>query len=78
VALRARLKRELHALVAARLGDVDLTYRYFCDTAATDMEDTGVAIAAVGALWQAASSTSPCASKWQELRNEQAYRRLTV
>ena len=54
------LSRGLHALVAARLGDVDLAYRYFCDTAATDLADTaggsagGVRIAALGALWQAA------------------------
>jgi trehalose/maltose hydrolase-like predicted phosphorylase len=52
--------RGLHALVAARLGDVDLAYRYFCDTAATDLSDTtgasagGVRIAALGGLWQTA------------------------
>lgn len=54
------LSRGLHALVAARLGDTDLAYRYFCETAAIDLADTtgasagGVRIAALGGLWQAA------------------------
>jgi trehalose/maltose hydrolase-like predicted phosphorylase len=54
------LSRGLHALVAARLGDVDLAKRYFRETAAIDLADTttgsagGVHIAALGGLWQAA------------------------
>jgi trehalose/maltose hydrolase-like predicted phosphorylase len=54
------LSRGLHALVAARLGDVALAERYFRDTAAIDLADTtggsagGVHIAALGGLWQAA------------------------
>jgi trehalose/maltose hydrolase-like predicted phosphorylase len=54
------LSRGLHALVAARLGDVDLAERYFRETAAIDLADTttgsagGVHIAALGGLWQAA------------------------
>ncbi|HSC93665.1 MAG TPA: HAD-IA family hydrolase [Burkholderiales bacterium] len=55
------LSRALHALVAARLGDVDLAYRYFCESAAIDLADTtgssagGVRIAALGGLWQIAA-----------------------
>ena len=54
------LSRGLHALVAARLGDVALAERYFHETAAIDLADTtsgsagGVRIAALGGLWQAA------------------------
>ena len=54
------LSRGMHALVAARLGDMDLAARYFRETAATDLADTSTAvpaaihIAALGGLWQAA------------------------
>ena len=54
------LSRGVHALVAARLGDMQLAQRYFLDTAAIDLEDTtgtgsgGVHMAALGGLWQAA------------------------
>jgi trehalose/maltose hydrolase-like predicted phosphorylase len=54
------LSRGTHALVAARLGEVDLAERYFHETAAIDLEDTtgtgagGVHMAALGGLWQAA------------------------
>src|SRR5262249_11333537 len=54
------LSRAMHALGAAGLGDTDLALRYFRETAATDLEDTGdgsaggVRIAALGGLWQAA------------------------
>jgi trehalose/maltose hydrolase-like predicted phosphorylase len=54
------LSRGLHALVAARVGDVALAERYFRETAAIDLADTtsgsagGVHIAALGGLWQAA------------------------
>ena len=54
------LSRGLHAVVAARLGDVDTAHAYFHATAATDLCETlaasagGVRIAAQGALWQAA------------------------
>jgi trehalose/maltose hydrolase-like predicted phosphorylase len=54
------LSRGLHALVAARLGDIDLAERYFHETADIDLADTtggtagGVHIAALGGLWQAA------------------------
>ena len=54
------LSRGMHALVAARLGEMDLATRYFQETAATDLADTsngsagGVHIAALGGLWQAA------------------------
>jgi trehalose/maltose hydrolase-like predicted phosphorylase len=50
----------MHALVAARLGDVELAQRYFHQAAAIDLENTmgnaadGVHIAALGSLWQAA------------------------
>src|SRR5512144_1197555 len=59
-ATAARISRGLHALVAARLGDVALAERYFHETAAIDLADTasgsagGVHIAALGGLWQAA------------------------
>jgi trehalose/maltose hydrolase-like predicted phosphorylase len=54
------LSRGLHALVAARLGDIELAERYFRETANIDLADTttgsagGVHIAALGGLWQAA------------------------
>jgi trehalose/maltose hydrolase-like predicted phosphorylase len=54
------LSRAMHAIVAARLGEVGLAGRYFRETAATDLEDTtagvagGVRIAALAGLWQAA------------------------
>jgi trehalose/maltose hydrolase-like predicted phosphorylase len=54
------LSRAMHALVAARIGELDLAERYFRETAAIDLEDTtgtedvGVHIAALGGLWQAA------------------------
>jgi trehalose/maltose hydrolase-like predicted phosphorylase len=54
------LSRGLHAVVAARLGKLELAERYFRATAATDLEDSagasagGIRIAALGALWQAA------------------------
>jgi trehalose/maltose hydrolase-like predicted phosphorylase len=53
------LSRGLHAMVAARIGDIELAYRYFRETAAIDMADSlgasagGVRIAALGGLWQA-------------------------
>jgi kojibiose phosphorylase len=54
------LSRSIHALVAARLGDVALAKQQFDETAAIDLQDTtrtgagGVHIAALGGLWQAA------------------------
>jgi trehalose/maltose hydrolase-like predicted phosphorylase len=54
------LSRGLHAVVAARLGKLELAERYFRATAAIDLGDRvgasagGVRIAALGALWQAA------------------------
>jgi trehalose/maltose hydrolase-like predicted phosphorylase/beta-phosphoglucomutase-like phosphatase (HAD superfamily) len=54
------LSRGMHALVAARLGEMQLATRYFEETAATDLHDTangsagGIRIAALGGLWQAA------------------------
>ena len=54
------LSRAMHAIVAARIGDLQIAERYFRETAATDLEDTtagiagGVRIAALGGLWQAA------------------------
>jgi trehalose/maltose hydrolase-like predicted phosphorylase len=54
------LSRGMHALVAARLGEMELAARYFQETAATDLADAsdssagGVHIAALGGLWQAA------------------------
>jgi len=57
---RSSLSRSMHAVVAARLGDVTMAERYFHETAATDLADTrggsagGVRIAALGGLWQTA------------------------
>jgi trehalose/maltose hydrolase-like predicted phosphorylase len=54
------LSPAMHALVAARLGDLDLAARYFQQAAAIDLADTmgnaaaGVHIATLGGLWQAA------------------------
>lgn len=54
------LSPAIHALVAARLGDMELAYRYFNQAAAIDLDDTmgnaadGVHIAALGGLWQVA------------------------
>lgn len=54
------LSRGMHALVAARLGDIPLAAQYFTDTAGTDLDEPvadsggGVRIAAQGALWQVA------------------------
>jgi len=54
------LSRPMHALAAARLGNIDLALRYFQETVATDLADTagvsagGVHIAALGGLWQVA------------------------
>jgi trehalose/maltose hydrolase-like predicted phosphorylase len=54
------LSRGLHALVSARLGDVNLAERYFRETADIDLADTtigsagGIHIAALGGLWQSA------------------------
>jgi trehalose/maltose hydrolase-like predicted phosphorylase len=54
------LSRGMHALAAARLGEMDLATRYFQETAATDLADIGdssaggVHIAGLGGLWQAA------------------------
>ncbi|MGI9146432.1 MAG: glycoside hydrolase family 65 protein [Chloroflexota bacterium] len=54
------LSRAMHAIVAARLGDLDVAARYFRETAATDLGNAnaegagGVRIAALGGLWQAA------------------------
>src|SRR5215472_12515957 len=54
------LSRPMHALPAARLGNIDLALRYFHETVATDLADTagvsagGVHIAALGGLWQVA------------------------
>jgi trehalose/maltose hydrolase-like predicted phosphorylase len=54
------LSRGMHALVAARLGEMELAARYFQETAAPDLTDAsdssagGVHIAALGGLWQAA------------------------
>ena len=53
------LSPAMHALVAARLGDMDLAERYFRQAAAIDLDDTmgnaagGVHIATLGGLWQA-------------------------
>ena len=55
------LSPAMHALVAARLGAVDVAERYFRQTAAIDLDDTmgnaalGVHMAAFGGLWQAAT-----------------------
>jgi kojibiose phosphorylase len=54
------LSPSVHALVAARLGDVALAERYFRQTAAIDLDNRfgnaagGVHIGALGGLWQAA------------------------
>jgi trehalose/maltose hydrolase-like predicted phosphorylase len=54
------LSRGMHALVAARLGNIPLAAQYFADTAGTDLDEPaavsagGVRIAAQGALWQVA------------------------
>lgn len=54
------LSRGMHALVAARLGHLDMAMRHFKETAATDITDQamgsagGIHIASMGALWQAA------------------------
>lgn len=54
------LSRATHALVAARLGDLDRAKRQFDQAAAIDLQDTtrtgsgGVHIAALGGLWQTA------------------------
>jgi trehalose/maltose hydrolase-like predicted phosphorylase len=54
------LSRPMHALAAARIGDIDLALRYFRETAYTDLADTvgvsagGIHIAALGGLWQVA------------------------
>jgi len=54
------LSRAMHAIVAARIGDLPLAERYFRETAATDLDDVtagvagGVHIAGLGGLWQAA------------------------
>jgi kojibiose phosphorylase len=54
------LSPSFHALVSARLGDVELATRYFQETAAIDLAKGtgnaagGVHIAALGGLWQAA------------------------
>jgi trehalose/maltose hydrolase-like predicted phosphorylase len=54
------LSRAMHAIVAARLGELQVAERYFGETAATDLNDVtagiagGVRIAALGGLWQAA------------------------
>jgi len=52
------LSAGMHALVAARLGDMDLALRYLRETADTDLDldpnsAGGVRIAGLGALWQA-------------------------
>ncbi len=50
----------MHAIVAARLGQVELAEQYFRETAATDSADNdaglsgGVHIAGLGGLWQTA------------------------
>lgn len=54
------LSPAVHALVAARLGKIELATKYFRQTAAIDLDDTmgnaaaGVHIAALGGLWQTA------------------------
>jgi trehalose/maltose hydrolase-like predicted phosphorylase len=51
------LSRPLHGLAAARLGETEMALRYWRETAATDLGDTGVAIdggvhiAAQGGMW---------------------------
>lgn len=54
------LSRALHAMVAARLGETELAYRYFREAAAMELAGPaggragGVHIALLGGLWQAA------------------------
>ncbi len=54
------LSRAMHAIAAARLGDVEAALRYFHDSTALDLSDAtagaagGVHIAALGGLWQVA------------------------
>lgn len=54
------LSYAMHAVVAARLGQIDLAWRYFHATSLTDLGPTtvptagGIRIAAQGGLWQAA------------------------
>ena len=54
------LSPAIHALAAARLGDVALAARYFAEAGAIDLDDAlgnaagGVHLAALGGLWQAA------------------------
>jgi trehalose/maltose hydrolase-like predicted phosphorylase len=54
------LSPAMHALLSARLGDVDLAKRYFDQAAAIDLDDTmgnaagGIHLATQGGLWQAA------------------------
>jgi trehalose/maltose hydrolase-like predicted phosphorylase len=54
------LSRGMHALIAARIGQIDLAAEYFDSTAGTDLDEPtassagGVRIAAQGALWQVA------------------------
>jgi trehalose/maltose hydrolase-like predicted phosphorylase len=54
------LSPAIHALVAARLGAIDVAQRYFRDAVAVDLGDAmgnaaqGVHIATLGGLWQAA------------------------
>ena len=54
------LSRGMHAIVAARIGDLDMALDYFHSTANTDLGEPtassagGVRIAAQGALWQVA------------------------
>jgi kojibiose phosphorylase len=52
------LSPAVHALVAARLGELELAQRYFLETASIDLGDTmgnaagGIHMAALGGLWQ--------------------------
>ncbi len=54
------LSRAMHGLVAARLGQSELAFRFFRDTSAIDLADThvaidgGVHIAALGGVWMIA------------------------
>ncbi len=54
------LSPAMHAVVAARLGQLPLAARYFAECAAIDLDDamgnaaSGVHVAALGGLWQAA------------------------
>lgn len=53
------LSPPIHALVAARLGDIELAKKYFDETAAIDLNDVmsnaaqGIHIGSLGGLWQA-------------------------